>query len=241
MIPLLPLIALRVLQAILSTATCYFAYALARRLTGHDGAGLIAAFVLAISPVFIIEAAQIMTETVFIFLLTGGIWLYVEGVSRRGDLTGRPYTWLIGAAILLGLAALTRAVLLAFPFGLAIHLLLAYGWRAGLRKAALLLVVYALVVGTWTVYSVARWNRFVIAGEGLPAFLYYGITGWNGYAEADQRLAEVSPTGDYAAAAESAIAADPLGWIQRRVGELAGAYLQPHGTTYFSGESLRNC
>ncbi len=237
-----------------------------------------------------------MTETVFIFLLAGGVWLYVEYIARRGDLTGRPYNnasnealnlrhalvkkrlrspqphltsppsgktvvysplpevgegsgvgskggrtmpLLLGAAIMLGLAALTRAVLLLFPFGLAIHLLMVYGWRAGLRKAVLLLVVYALVVGTWTVYSVARWNRFVIAGEGLPAFLYFGATGWSGYAEADQQLAEVSPTGDYAAAAESAITADPLGWIKRRVGELAGAYLQPHGTVFFSGASLR--
>ncbi len=240
--PTAALIALRILQAILSTATCYFAYGLARRLTDHDGTGLLAAFALAISPAFIVESAQIMTETVGIFLLTGGVWLYVEsvGAHRRAPLHERRNTaLLLAAAILLGLAALTRAVLLAFPFGLAIHLLLVCGWRAGLRKAILLLVVYALVVGTWTVYSVARWNRFVIAGEGLPAFLYYGATGWNGYAEADQRLAQESPTGDYTAAAESAITADPLGWIKRRVGELAGAYLQPHGTTFFSGESLR--
>ncbi len=243
--PTAALIALRVLQAILSTATCYFAFALARRLTDHDGAGLIAAFALAISPAFVVESSQIMTETVAIFLLTGGVWLYVEsvvvGAQRAVPLRGRRHVaLLIGAAILLGLAALTRAVLLLFPLGLAIHLLLIYGWRSGWRKAALLLLVYALVVGTWTVYSVARWNRFVIAGEGLPAFLYFGATGWNGYAEADQRLAEVSPTGDYAAAAESAITGDPLGWIKRRVGELASAYLQPHGTVYYSGESLRD-
>ena len=32
---------------------------------------------------------------------------------------------------------------------------------------------------------------------------------------------------------------DPLGWIRRRLTELAEAYLQPHGTTFFPGKSLR--
>ncbi len=239
--PIAASIAVRVLQAILSTATCYFAYALARRLTGRDGVGLLAAFVLAIAPVFIIEAAQIMTETVFIFLLTGGVWLYVEYVGVRGGAPApeRPNAaLLIGAAILLGLATLTRAVLLAFPLGLAIHLVMVYGWRGGLRKAALLLVVYALVVSTWTVYNLQRWNRLVIGGEGL-SFIYIGATGWDGPQAVDQRLAEQSPSGDSITAAGDVIGSNPLGWIKRRVGELAGAYLQPHGTTYFSGESLR--
>src|SRR5690606_27097773 len=80
---------------------------------------------------------------------------------------------------------------------------------------------------------------FVIAGEGLPAFLYLGITGWTSAKQVDEQLAEQSPTGDYIEAASSTISSDPLGWVQRRVGELAGAYLQPHGTTFFPGESLR--
>jgi 4-amino-4-deoxy-L-arabinose transferase-like glycosyltransferase len=229
-------IAVRIFQALLSTATCYFAYHLALRLTRRENAGLLAALLLAVSPVFIIEAAQILTETVFIFLLVGGVWLYVESVVRARD----GLALLVLAAFFLGTATLTRAVLLAFPFGLALHLLLVYGWRKGLQRATLFLIVYALVVSTWTIYTATQWNRFVVAGEGLPAFLYLGTMGWSSAQEVDQALAEQSATGDYIEAASNSITANPLGWVQRRVGELGGAYLQPHGTTFFGGASLRD-
>lgn len=229
-------VAVRVLQAMLSTATCYFAYRLAYRLTGRENVGLLAALILAVSPVFIVEAAQILSETVFIFLLAGGICLYVESLTRARH----RLALLVLAAVFLGAATLTRAVLLAFPFGLAIHLLLVYGWRRGLQRAALFLVVYALVVSTWTIYNIMQWNRFVIAGEGLPTFLYLGTAGWSSAQEVDQALAEQSPTGDPIEAAGSSIAANPLGWVQRRISELAGAYLQPHGTTFYGGASLRD-
>ncbi len=229
-------LAVRILQAVLSTATCYFAYRLALRLTQRENAALLAAFALAVSPAMIIEAGQILTETLFIFLLAGGIWLYVESLcsARRG------LALLLLAGFVLGLATLTRAVLLVFPLGLAIHLMLVYGLRRGVGRAVLLLAVYALVVSTWTVYNVARWNRFIIAGEGLPAFLYLGAAGWEGPQQVDAALAEQSPTGDYAEAAGSLIGSDPLGWATRRVTELTGAYLQPHGTSLFPGESLRD-
>lgn len=238
--------AVRIFQAILSTITCYFVYRLTLRLTNNERAGLLAAGVLAISPAFIIEASQILTETVYIFLVSGGVWLYVEyihessvGAHGGAPLQRNPFWLLVLAAVLLGLATLTRAVLLAFPIGLALHLLLARGWRKGWRHAVLLLLVYALVVSTWTIYSVARWNRFVIAGAGLPDFLYIGATDWTSPQEVDQALAQQSPTGDPAEAAQNVISSDPLGWIKRRVTELAEAYLQPHGTTFFPGESLR--
>lgn len=240
--PAAAIIAIRIFQALLSTATCYFAYRLALRLTGRESAGLLAALALALSPVFIVESAQILTETVFIFLVSAGVWLYVEYVHRVAPQMSprRAIIYLILAAVCLGLATLTRAVLLAFPFGLALHLLLARGWRKGWRSAALLLLVYALIVSTWTVYNLARWNRFVIAGEGLPAFFYLGAAGWTSPQEVDQSLAQQSPSGDYVEGAQNVIGSDPLGWVKRRVTELAEAYLQPHGTTFYPGESLRD-
>jgi hypothetical protein len=119
------------------------------------------------------------------------------------------------------------------------------GWRTGIRRAALLLVVFALVVSTWTVYNLARWNRVVIAGEGFAAFLYIGAAGWDDPEALDERLEREGggdpgqDQRDYLGAAETYVSSDPLGYITRRVGELAGAYLQPHGTVLFPGESLR--
>ena len=228
-------IAIRILQALLGTLTCYLAYRLAAHISGNPRAGLLAAGVLAISPAFVMEPAQIATETLYIALLMGAFVVYLEESSSRGMLV---------SALLLGLATLTRAVLLLFPLGLALHLLLVYGWRRGLKLAGVLLVIYALVVSTWTIYSYARWQRFVIAGEGFAAFLYVGASpdGWQGGEAVDEALGvgEDGPTQDnYTEGAQDIIARDPLGYIQRRVSELAEAVIQPHGTVWFSGPSLK--
>ncbi|NDJ62175.1 MAG: phospholipid carrier-dependent glycosyltransferase [Chloroflexi bacterium] len=235
-------IAVRVVQALLSAAVIGLAYRLAVRLTDRRGVGLRAAALVACSPALIIESGQILTETLFICLLTGGLWLYVESVVRPAH----TLRWLIGAGVLLGLATLTRAVLLLFPLGLAIHLLLIAGLRAGARRALILLAIYSLTVGTWTIYSLARWDRFVIAGEGISAFIYIGAAGWDDPEAVDQRLAEqtgvdpaVADQRDYRSAAAGQIGADLPGYLARRVGELGGAILQPHGVAGFPGPSLR--
>ncbi len=252
-------IAVRVMQAILSTATAYFVYRMARRIGLHgERVGIIAAALVALNPIFILESAQILTETVYVFFISAGFAVYIDSltpVSIRStpplhlerELGGEVRFMLLAGA-LFGLATLTRAVLLLFPLGLAIHLLIVYRGRAW-KMIAALLVAYALVISTWTFYNLARWNRFVIAGEGLPAFLYIGAAGWADPFEVDQQLNETlgeeasndmgERQGDYLEAANMQISADPLGYVRHRVEELASAYLQPHGTTYFSGESLR--
>jgi 4-amino-4-deoxy-L-arabinose transferase-like glycosyltransferase len=236
------ILVIRLAQAVMSAATCYFAYRLAAAAVNDERAGLITAGVLAVSPAFVMESAQIATETVYIFLVTGGLWLYVNPNFKNRE------TWrLILAGGILGLATLTRAILLLFPLGLALHLLVIYGLRKGARQALILLLVYALTVSTWTVYNLARWDRWVIAGEGFAAFLYIGASdsGWQGPAAVDQSLGTNLPDDSegqqerYAEGAQQIISRDPLGYLRRRVSELAEAYLQPHGTLLFSGESLR--
>lgn len=243
----LAVVAIRLVQALMSTAICYFAYRLTRRVTGQPHAGLLAAAVLAVSPVFILEAGVIGTETLYIFLLAAGLTVYTAVIDRAtsGWLPG-----LAAAGVLLGLATLTRAVLLLFPLGLIVHLLLVYRPWAALKRAGWLLLVYSLVVSTWTVYNAVRYDRFIIAGEGFAAFLYVGAAGWDGAYGTDAQLEEDAADagvnldeGDrqqvYTEIASTTIRDDLPGYLRRRLTELAGAYLQPHGTVYFSGESLR--
>jgi hypothetical protein len=115
-----------------------------------------------------------------------------------------------------------------------------------------MLAVYALVVSIWTVYNAVRWNRLVIGAEGYASFLYVGATGWRDPYALDEGLMEDVPElaeaeyltlevrqDAFSQAAADAISRDPVGWIRRRVTELASAYLQPHGTAFFAGESLK--
>ncbi len=236
-------IAIRILQALLGTVAVYLAYRLARTLSGSSGVGLIAAGVLAVSPAFVMESGQITTETVYIFLVTAALAVYVEHLRDS-------WGWLALAALLLGMATLTRALLLLFPLGLVLHLLLVYGLRAGFKRVVVLLGVYTLVVGSWTAYNLARWDRWVIGGEGFAAFLYLGATesGWQGPDATDAALAqsgdlppETSDQQDvYLENAQALIRSDPLGYAQRRVSQLADALIQPHGTLLFGGASVRD-
>ncbi len=249
------IIVVRVLQALLGTAICFFAYRLARLIAGQR-AGLMAAGVLAVSPVFVLESAQILTETIYVFLLLAGLWVYCEAIAIRVTPSVPSHRVPVGkvviAAILLGLATLTRAPLLLFPLGLALHLLLVYGWRHGLQRAALLLAIYGLVVSTWTAVNWFKWNRVVIGAEGFAAFLYIGATDWQGPSQVDVNLTQdagvegalpSNPDAQeqlYGQAASSVIGRDVGGWLSRRVNELTSAYLMPHGTLFFPGESLRD-
>lgn len=288
--------ALRVVQALATTAVAFFACGLAVRLVeGLPGdstrrarlAGLIAAGALAFSPALVLESAQVKTESLFIFFVTGGVWAYVEAIARnRGPHSptpspleegehngptphpplheeqenharripspvergpGREVLWWLLAGLLLGLATLTRAVFLAFPLALVVFALFALGWRAGWKRALLLLVIYAAVVLSWTAWNLVRYQRLVIAGEGLASFVYLGATGWESPEQVDQRLTDqlgapeggTRDQGDYLDAAGSSIGADLPGYLARRVGELSSAILQPHNVTVYSGESLR--
>lgn len=246
------IIAIRVIQAALSALTCLFAYSLARRIAASPRAGWIAAVVLAVSPVFVVESAQIMTETVYLFFAAAGLWLSLRVLDAPPHSQRRRLLEIAGAGLCFGLATLTRAVLLAFPLGAALYLILLHRWRRGLQQAAVLLLVYALVVSTWTVYNLVRYNRLVIGAQGFSAFLYIGATGWQGYEQLDASLAEAAGVDPqsltepdeqnplFQSAAASIIASDPLGWAARRARELAAAYLQPHGTVLFPGQSLRD-
>lgn len=250
--PTTAILVIRLVQCVLGTITCFFAYRITLLISRKREAALLVAGILAFSPAFVIEPALVLTETLYIFLVAGGMWIYLAGVTRR--VAGRPHVFVMLAAVLFGLATLTRAALLLFPLGLALHLLVVFGWREGLKRALLLIVVYSLVLSTWTVYNAVQWNkRWVIAAEGgFIAFLYIGATDWEGPQQVDANLVEDAGAGDiqatepdvqqelYQQAAANVIGRDPIGWAQKRVGEIISAYLQPHNTNAFPGESLKD-
>ncbi|MBZ0284635.1 MAG: glycosyltransferase family 39 protein [Anaerolineae bacterium] len=239
---------IRLVQALLSTATCYLGYRLAWTISKDERAGLLTAGVLAFSPVFVLESAQILTETLYLFLISSGLWLYITASQASKP---APYRTLALVGVILGIATLTRAVLLAFPLGLVIHLIMVNGWRKGLQRAVVLIVVYMLVVSTWTIYMKVKWNQWVIGAQGFAAFLYLGATEWQGPTEVDNALEQQVGTQNFSTepedqqelyqnAAAQAIGSNPLGWLSHRATELTGAYLQPHGTLFFPGESLKD-
>lgn len=243
--------AIRITQALLSTATVYFVYRMARRLSGDSRAGLLAAAILTVSPVFVLEQGQITTETLYLALVMGGLALFLAIVARQG--AGEPVrAWMLATTgAVFGVATLTRAVFLLYPVALAIFL----GWigqRRAVRHATILLAVYAGVVLSYTAYNLIRFNEWVIGAQGITSFVYMGARGWSGPEGMDEQIledvpehAEVDPNLNNRDPALiegtlRVITGDPLGYAWRRVSELGGAYLQPHGTVLYPGESIKD-
>ncbi len=243
---------IRLAQALASTASCYFAYGISWRISGDARGGLLAALVGALYPPFIMEAGALTTETLYIFFVAAGVWLYIEGVIlARG---GRG-AMVLGVALALGLATLTRAVALLFPLGIAVHLLWV-GRRAWWRYAVGLLVVYSAVVGIWTLYNWGVWGRLVIGSDQMMPTIWRGATNINDREAIDRQFLGEShrpgeegddcvdcklriPNSAFAQATLETIANDPIAYARLRVTALLGAYLEPHGVAQLSGESLR--
>lgn len=228
------LVIVRLLQVCMSVAVCYFGYDIARRLTDDQRVGTVAAAVLAFAPAWVLEARYVLTETLYIFFVVGGLWAYVRTIDR-----GLRWPWLTIAALLLALATLTRAVALLYPLGLAVLLVLTLRtqWRTGLAAALLFILVYAAGVSTWTVYNWLAYERFVIASDQFMPALWRGAIETDASPQTNDELIGDSSHGEQAAAV---ISADLTGFVGRRVAELVNAFLQPHGTTHLGGASLKD-
>ena len=257
------IIAIRLVQCLASIATAYMACRLATIISGKAGAGIIAAALVALHPAFIIEPSQIATETLYIFLVALGLWLYTEyaaSLARGGtrwNRMGAAYVLALSAAAL-GLATLTRGVAALLPIVLALHLIwlsrrhLLPSWR---RRCLLLLLVYTAIVSTWTIYNLASWNRLVIVSDQLMGALWRGAERNDGSPEHNDRLllegVEVNTPADcevdckfnhatetYVSKIVAILSEDPGAYLALRVNELAYSILQPYGTAPFGDISI---
>ena len=254
---------IRLSQCVIGTITAYLAYRIGWRIMNDRRGGLIACALLSFHPSFIIEPSNIATETFYIFFLTIGFWLYIEYVvdSSKTEINNHfsISTWLVLVGIAFGLGTLTRAVLLLFPVGIVIHMLM-IGWRTefGLwfRRGLLLFVVYSAVVLTWTVYNWGMWGTFVIGSNQLMPAIWRGAVQTDGTpAENDALLIDdpdaVRPDGcevdckyqhtteTYVEQINESIGGNVGGFIVYRLSQLVKSYLQPHGTTPLGSVSIR--
>lgn len=145
---------LLLVQVLLSVGTVLLVWAGARRLFG-DKAGLVAAAFLALDLASVLLAGVVMAETLFVFLVVLGGYLFML----------KRFPW---AGFALGTAVLVRPVgiLLFVPFGIA--LVVQRKWR----PLVLFLVLFAILPGLWVGRNLVRFGRPGFTTDG--AFnLYY--------------------------------------------------------------------
>jgi 4-amino-4-deoxy-L-arabinose transferase-like glycosyltransferase len=137
--------AVRIVQALLGALTCVVAFFLSAQLFDRKVAALAGA-VCAIYPPLIFISNLLYPEQLFTLLLAGSMW-YVVKYSRSAK-TG----YVLGMAVLLGLAALAKGIALSLLPVLALWMLLfaPVGAKHRLQHLALLVVVTALVLLPWS-------------------------------------------------------------------------------------------
>ena len=138
--------AVRVVQFILALLTTAVVYQIGRRMF-NPVVGRYAAAVTWLYPSLIFFNFTILTETLYVFLLTGFLLLAVMLVN------GPRVSTAIACGVALGLACLTRSALWPLPLVLCplLVVLLRRPLPARLALAAAVFVGYGLVVGPWAV------------------------------------------------------------------------------------------
>lgn len=230
------IIIVRILQSALNIAICYFAASMGRQITRDDRVGLLTAAALSLSLPMITESVNIMTETLYMFFVVLGLFLYVRQVASTETASPRSAA-MVGMAF--GLATLTRAVSLLFPVGILFLIILGAGkryWRKGFLLALSLFIGYSLIVLSWTAYNLVRYDRFVLGSNQFAGAIWRGAVENDGNPfENDELLGEQTPEEQ----ASEIIRADFGGFLQLRAAELSQTLLQPHGTVLYGGESLK--
>lgn len=154
-----PLPAIRVLQAVLGGGVALLVYLMALRAFDRRSA-LLSGMAMALAPLSTFLVVHILSETLFVFLLTLGLWLW--GGKR----------WVL-AGIVLGAATLTRAVLLPMFAAIA---LLAVLFRFNRSGHVRLLLAAVLVIAPWTIRNVVTQHAVIpVASMGWGANLFLGL------------------------------------------------------------------
>ena len=155
--------AVRVAQAVIGAATCAVVYLIGLR-AFNTASGLVAALLMAIYPWFIYYNRLLITETLFIFLLSLAVlamlWAAERPVLRNLALAG----------VLLALVNLTHSTALLLPPLFAVWLIVALGLKQGARSAAVFLAAFVLALVPWTARNFIQYDQLIaVAAHGGTA------------------------------------------------------------------------
>lgn len=202
---------IRIIQSILDALTCIMVYFLGRSVFGNR-TGKIASSICAIYPFFIFFTGFELTETLFIFLLVGTVFLWLK--VKDSSSIEKP----ILAGIASGLTVLCRPS--ALSFFLLSFVILFFLWRKKCGKLGILLVFTILTILPWSIRNFCHFRRFV------PLTTMTGSSFWEGnnpyssggpcqyWPEEIKRLSEVERDRYLTNATLKVIKKDPLRFLR---------------------------
>jgi 4-amino-4-deoxy-L-arabinose transferase-like glycosyltransferase len=147
------------MQIVLSAATGWLVYKLARLLFESHKAGVWAVLVYALEPLSVVFTVKLMSEMLFTFLLVLGIYWLCYHIHYCGWLS------LLGSTLSFVACVYVRPISYYLPIVIFLFLLVGADWhvsRIGIAKGALFLVISGVLIGAWQVrnYIQAGYPQF---------------------------------------------------------------------------------
>jgi|WetSurMetagenome_2_1015567.scaffolds.fasta_scaffold06988_4 4-amino-4-deoxy-L-arabinose transferase-like glycosyltransferase len=141
------LLAVRIVQAIVSSCTCLTVYLFAKRIFAVTAAR-IAMAACAVYPFLVYYSGAVLTETLFIFILS----------LIMLSLSGRKFAW---AGVFFGLGILCRSELVFFLLCALAGTFAVLRWKDALRKAAVMAAIAGAILLPWTIRNYLVFHAFV--------------------------------------------------------------------------------
>ena len=141
------LLAVRMIQALISSCTCLIVYLLAKKLFNAATAKISMA-ACAVYPFFIYYSGAVLTETLFIFILSL-IMLF---------LSGRRFLW---AGIFFGIGILCRPELIVFLFLALAGMFIVLPKKEALKRAIVMAAITGAILFPWTLRNYRVFHAYV--------------------------------------------------------------------------------
>jgi 4-amino-4-deoxy-L-arabinose transferase-like glycosyltransferase len=154
--------AIQIFQAVCHGLTCFLIFLAARRIFERRIA-IIAQLLCALHPMLIWYTARIWIETVNTLAITV---ILLTIVLLNGRLT---FARSIGAGVAMGIATLTKSIIILFPFAAGMYFFLRWKRRESLLYVLLMIFLTFLLVVPWTV------RNHVVSGEVVPVHTSLGL------------------------------------------------------------------
>ena len=214
--------AARCLQALALVAMAWFAADLARRLFAQRAAAVLAFIGVLVYPMFVAFQALLLSETLFMALLTAAVW----SLYRWAEAPRSLHRIAIYAAVMAA-ATYTKASLTWLPLLLPLFLGGVVPWRDALRAFAVTALVYAALLSPWWIRNAQLFGEPVMFTTSSGSNLYLGNNRANldagvdwtsdverSFVDSTQPLPEVERDRRYSRRALEYIAAEPSRFVR---------------------------
>lgn len=159
------------IQLLLSTLSVVLVYRVAMLLLNSHNVAILAALLVAIDIHSIYVANTLLSDTLFVFLFLFSLYYFLSGLQMKSLFR------FVVSAIFMGIACLTRPVLLIYPFILVFFLLLFYR-KSGmwlLKAMVLFMVIIYSALGFWAFRNYSAYGRWQLTTMNGCNLLMYNV------------------------------------------------------------------